>query len=140
MQVNTHICIYTQLVFLWELKASGSLKVHSLLLTACITVKRRCSTGEAEMSKNIPLQPCCWTCQGGCQLGNGLSLRCPSSLSKQKRSLLFSMKTASQGCDTVSLEYLNIGILLWKRLFESLSQVEMIFFGGGLFVCPHRTV
>lgn len=45
-------------------------KFHSLLLTACITVKWCCSTGEPEMSKNIPLQPCCWMCHGGCQLGN----------------------------------------------------------------------
>lgn len=40
MQVNTHISIYTQLVFLWELNASGYLKVHSLLdsLHNCQTV------------------------------------------------------------------------------------------------------
>lgn len=59
---------------LWDLRASGSLKAHSLLLAASMTVKWCRATGAHEMSKNIPLWPCCWTCQAGCQLGNGLSL------------------------------------------------------------------
>ncbi len=59
---------------LWDLRASGSLKAHSLLLAASMTVKWCRATGAHEMSKNIPLRPCCWTCQVGCQLGNGLSL------------------------------------------------------------------
>ena len=59
---------------LWELRASGSLKAHSLLLAVSMTVKWCRATGAHEMSKNIPLRPCCWTCHVGCQLGNGLSL------------------------------------------------------------------
>lgn len=59
---------------LWERRASGSLKAHSLLMAASMTVKWCRATGAHEMSKNIPLRPCCWTCQVCCQLGNGLSL------------------------------------------------------------------
>lgn len=59
MQVNTH----TQLVSQWDVRVSGSLKAHSLLLAASVTVKWCRAAGALEMSKNIPLQPCCWTCQ-----------------------------------------------------------------------------
>lgn len=114
----------------WDLRATGSLKAHSLLLAASMTVKWCRATGVPEMSKNIPLQPCCWTCQVCCQLGNSLSLeevfleivRSEVLTRKSNNSqMIFSIKIISTQIQKTP-SY-SVILLLWNKLLTLLFSI-----------------